>query len=136
MRIVLDTNVIVSGVFWRGKPFAILRAWAQGRLSDVGSPEILWEYERVLLEIAKHKVTADLEHWLTFLQDRIELIQPGREVKICRDPKDDMFLSCALAAHAVYIVSGDDDLLVLKAVEGIPILKAAAFHSMHPELFL
>jgi len=136
VRIVLDTNVIVSGVFWRGKPFAILRAWAQGRLSVVGSPEILWEYERVLLEVAKHKVTADLDHWLTFLQDRIELIQPGREVKLCRDPNDDMFLSCAVAAHAVCIVSGDDDLLVLKAVEGIPILKVAAFHSKHPDLFL
>lgn len=115
MRVVLDTNVVVSGVFWQGKPFAILRAWAQGRLTVVGSPEILWEYERVLLEVAKHKVTADLAHWLTFLQERLELIQPERELKLCRDPMDDMFLSCAVAAHAVCIVSGDDDLLVIGA---------------------
>lgn len=55
MRFVLDTNVVLSGMFWRGKPFAILSAWAQGRLTVVGSLEILWEYERVLLEVAKHK---------------------------------------------------------------------------------
>jgi putative PIN family toxin of toxin-antitoxin system len=135
VRVVLDTNIVVSGVFWRGKPFAILRAWAGGRLSVVGSPEILWEYERVLLEVAKGKVTTDLENWLTFLQDRIELLQPGRQIELCRDPMDDMFLSCAVAAHAACIVSGDQDLLVLKSVEGIPILNAAVFHSKHAGLF-
>lgn len=136
MRIVLDTNVLVSGVFWRGKPFGILRAWAQSRLTVVGSPEILWEYERVLLEVAKHKVTADMAHWLIFLQNRIELIQPVREVKLCRDPMDDMFLSCAVAGHAAYIVSGDNDLLALRTVEGIPILNVAAFRARHSDLFL
>lgn len=100
MRVVLDTNVIVSGVFWQGKPLAILRAWA-----------------------------------MTFLQDRIELIQPTREFKLCRDPMDDVFLNCAVAAQATCIVSGDEDLLVLKAVEGIPILKVAEFTVKHPDLF-
>ena len=52
MRIVLDTNGVVSGLFWGDKPLAILRAWAQGRMSIVGMPEILWEYERVLIEVA------------------------------------------------------------------------------------
>jgi len=135
VRVVLDTNIVVSAVFWGGKPLAILRAWAQGRLSIVGTPEILWEYERVLIEVAKRKVTADLAHWLTFLQDRIELIQPRNQVKLCRDPDDDMFLTCAVAAHVACIVSGDDDLLVLKNVVGIPILKAAAFHARYPSLF-
>ena len=135
MRVILDTNVVVSGVFWRGKPFAILRGWARGNFEVVGSPEILWEYERVLVEVAKHRVTADLAHWLTFIQDRLQLIQPQRELKLCRDPKDDMFLSCAVAANAVCIVSGDDDLLILKEVEGIPIFKVAAFHSKYPKLF-
>lgn len=135
MRVVLDTNIVVSGVFWRGKPFAILRAWAQGRLEVVGTPEILWEYERVLVDVAKKQLTDDLEHWLTFLQDRLELIQPQHVLKLCRDPNDDMFLSCAFAANAVCIVSGDDDLLVLKGVIGIPILKAVAFYAKYPKLF-
>lgn len=55
MRVVLDTNIVVSGVFWGGKPFAILRAWAQGRLEVVGTPEMLWEYERVLIEVRKSR---------------------------------------------------------------------------------
>lgn len=46
-----------------------------------------------------------------------------------------MFLTCAVAAHVACIVSGDDDLLVLKNVVGIPILKAAAFHAKYPKLF-
>lgn len=79
-------------------------------------------------------MTTDLDHWLTFLQDRLQLIQPQHELKLCRDPNDDMFLSCAFTANAVCIVSGDDDLLVLKEVIGIPILKVAAFHSKYSKL--
>ncbi len=56
-------------------------------------------------------------------------------MKLGRDPMDDMFLTCAVAVKAECIVSGDGDLLVLKKVVGIPILKAAAFHTRYPHLF-
>ena len=47
MRVVIDTNVFVSGVFWKGPPAEILRAWRAGRIEIVLSPEILDEYRRV-----------------------------------------------------------------------------------------
>ncbi len=134
MRVVLDTNIIVSGVFWGGRPLALLRAWAKGSVTVVGSPSILWEYERVLIEVARNRISQDLENWLTFIHNRLELVQPERELKICRDPMDDMFLSCAAAARVTYILSGDKDLLILNEIEGIPILNLANFLNRHQEL--
>jgi uncharacterized protein len=76
-----------------------------------------------------------VEHWLLFLHDRVRLIVPGRNIVLCRDPDDDKFLSCAVSANATWIVSGDKDLLTLKAIEGIPIIKPADFIKAHLPLF-
>ncbi len=127
MRIVLDTNVVASGIFWGGKPLEVLRAWRDGHFEVVASPEILWEYEQTLIRMGKGEITAPLQYWLDLLHDRVNLVQPGRLVKICRDPDDDKFLSCALQVRASCIVSGDKDLLTLGVVEGIEILNPAKF---------
>ena len=134
MRIVLDTNVVVSAVFWGGKPLDVLRAWVKGRFEVVASPEILWEYEQTLLDLSKENITPDLQYWLGMLNERVRLIQPHREIKLCRDPKDDKFLSCTFSGGVDYLVSGDRDLRVLKEIEGIEILPPAAFLRKHPEL--
>jgi uncharacterized protein len=135
VRVVLDTNVVVSAVFWGGIPLEILKAWAKGRLEVIASPEILWEYERTLVDLAKKHVSQDLLHWMAFLHDKIELIHPQRRLQLSRDPMDDMFLSCAVSENVICIVSGDNDLLVLKEVEGTPILKPAEFKRKYPKLF-
>lgn len=54
MRVILDTNVFVSGVFFSGPPHEILRAWREGRFQMVLSPEILEEYRRVGIDLARH----------------------------------------------------------------------------------
>jgi predicted nucleic acid-binding protein len=65
--------------------------------------------------------------FLSALINDAELIEITREVRACRDPKDDKFLELAACGSATHLISGDDDLLSLNPFEGIPILTAAAF---------
>ena len=59
MRVVLDTNVLMSGLFWRGKPAQVLEAWRDGRFELVISPEVYAEYERVGEELRSAKPGVD-----------------------------------------------------------------------------
>lgn len=56
-----------------------------------------------------------------------EIIEPVIHVEICRDPDDNKFLECAKDSHALYIVSGDKDLLVIKQFENVQIVTAKSF---------
>jgi len=128
--VVLDTNVLVSGIFWGGNPEQILIAWKAGRFEMVASPGILWEYEATLRDLGKG-MPDKVEAWIRMIHTHARLIMPRREVQICRDPNDDKFLSCALEAEAACIVSGDRDLSDMGKVETIPILKPADFVRRH-----
>lgn len=132
MRVVLDTNVIVSGALWRGHPATILNAWADNRFEAIASPEILEEYEETLLLIGKKIGRLDFaERWSLALRERIQLVEPVRKVKLCRDPDDDKFLSCAWAADAMYPVSGDKDLGVLERIGSTLIVAPGQFVREH-----
>ena len=61
------------------------------------------------------------------------IIEKNAAVNVCRDPKDNMFLECAIAANAYYLVSGDSDLLVLEKIKDIPIITVNQFFDAHPE---
>ena len=129
MKVVFDTNVVVSASFWRGAPFDCLAAWAQGRLEAVVSPAILAEYhetsEELRQEYSKHRYVA----WTEALTDAATLVFPiERASGATPDPHDEMILECALAAEVDVIVSGDKKhLLPLKRFRGIPILSPADF---------
>ena len=64
------------------------------------------------------------------LMQIVKLVEPVRKMKLCRDPKDDMFLECAVSSRSEYIVSGDDDLLSLKMVDDIRIVTAKRYLEM------
>lgn len=70
---------------------------------------------------------------LTPLINAMEIIEPITGVRVCRDPEDDKFLGCAKDARALYIVSGDKDLLVLSGYYGIQIVTARAFCEQYLE---
>ena len=119
MKVVLDTNVLVSGIFWDGPPRDILELWAKEQIEVVVSPLILEEYERLLTEM-QHKKPAGLsETWRGFIVRHSILIHPEGTFRLCRDPHDDKFLHCAVSAGAKALVSGDKDLLVLKRVSEV-----------------
>ncbi|HRZ13050.1 MAG TPA: PIN domain-containing protein [Kiritimatiellia bacterium] len=87
MRVILDTNVFVSGVFFSGPPYEILDAWRCGRLTLVMSPEILAEYERVGLELAAEFRAIDLAPFLELLAVKAEfVVAPPLPDQVCSDP--------------------------------------------------
>ena len=130
--VVLDTNVIVSGAMWRGNPSIILNAWADSLFEAVASPEILEEYEDILHEVGKKVGREDFaDRWILVIQERIRIVTPEREVTLCRDPDDNKFLSCALAADALFLVSGDKDLGVLEKIGSTRIVTPGVFVREH-----
>jgi putative PIN family toxin of toxin-antitoxin system len=132
MRAVLDTNVIVSATLIRGgNEDKILRAWLRGAFELVLSPEILEEIGRVLTydKLRRSRWMTDAEVVLlleTLAQEGV--VVPGTpRVRASRDPGDDKFLAAAVHAHARYVVTGDKDLLELKVLRGVRIVKPAHF---------
>lgn len=116
MRAVLDTNVLISGIFWSGSPSKILDAWTDEKFNIVVSEPILAEYSRVLKNFEKRKKRTDgiARSWILYIAQNSILVEVSKEFKICRDPFDDMFLECAVSGRAEYIISGDQDLLEVK----------------------
>lgn len=127
MKIVVDTNVLISGVFFGGYPRTILKSIVMKEISACASTDIINEYDEIVQEMIERKqghLNSDL---LAPLIQTLEIIEPQERIKASRDPDDDKFLECAKAAKALYIVSGDKDLLVLEKFESIEIITAKDF---------
>lgn len=125
MRVVLDTNVLISGIFWKGVPHSIVTAWVHGKFKVVISKHILDEYQAVLRRIdTKGQVT---ERWMSFVIENAHVVQDVRLVKFSRDSTDDVFLNTAIIGKADYLVSGDDDLLSLAGTSPVAILNPRTF---------
>jgi putative PIN family toxin of toxin-antitoxin system len=132
MRVVLDTNVVVSATLIRGKnEDRILRAWRRGAFELVLSPQILDEMGQVLFyERLQQRQWTTQEEIVALLQAFAQesILVSGRvAVKASRDPEDDKFLGAAVEGRARYVVSGDQDLLEMKAYRGIRIVRPAVF---------
>ncbi len=134
MKVILDTNVVVSGVFFGGVPGRILDAWAAGRLALVLSPEILAEYQRVGAELgAQHpEVTEAWEPILAHITIHATIVDaPPLSEPVSDDPADDMFLAAALAARTHVIVSGDKHLLRVSGWRDIVVYTPRQFYAQH-----
>lgn len=126
MRIVIDTNVLLSALLWRGTPHTLLELVRTEALVLITSPELLSEFADV---IQRPKFSGILQQAsrtpdrvLTELRRMAEIvISPPLPEPISRDPDDDAVLACAIAARVDVVVSGDDDLLALKQFQNIPI---------------
>src|SRR6266852_8358417 len=126
MKIVLDTNVLISGIFWKGVPGEILDYWTSDKIEIVVTEEILKEYIDIIQRMAPKDEDLS-KHWATFLQENAEIIMSVSNIKVCRDPDDDKFINCALSIGAAYIVSGDNDLLSVISIESINIITPSGF---------
>ena len=127
MRIVIDTNVVISGVFFGGTPRKVIEAVMNNRMTACANVEIVNEYAEIVEEMVARRQGSIQKDILFPFVSKLELFEPVADVQICRDPDDDKFISCALDSGSLYIVSGDKDLLDLKQVEGISIITAADF---------
>ena len=128
MRIVLDTNVLVSGIFFSGPPFQILQAWRDGNVQLVLSPEILEEYRRVSQSLKERFPEVDLSPVLDLIAANSDMVEaPVLSEPVCDDPDDDKFLACALASNTKVIVSGDKHLLKISGHRDIEVVKPGKF---------
>lgn len=130
MRLVLDTNVVVSALIWRGTTYQLLEA-VRRRTEMVqlfSSEALLVELDEVLNRQHLSKPLAAIGRTpievLADYAQAVEIVIPDHVPQVSRDPDDDQVLACAIAARADAIVSGDKDLLDLKNYQGIPILTA------------
>lgn len=136
MNIIIDTNVFISGIFWSGAPSNILKAWKNRKITLIASQEILDEYDRVSKALSKQYPKIDLSPFIELLAINSKIYTPLKlKEKISRDPDDDKFIACALAANVKIIISGDQDLLSIGEYKGINIIKPADFLKQQPHLF-
>jgi putative PIN family toxin of toxin-antitoxin system len=132
MKIVLDTNVLVSGIFFSGPPADILRAWSRGKFRLVLSPEILDEYTRVSTELADKFPDIDIRRILDLVVVRSEVCSPAAlPQQVCEDPHDDKFFAAALDSRAKIIISGDKHLLRVSGYQGVFVLTPRQFLAQH-----
>jgi putative PIN family toxin of toxin-antitoxin system len=124
IRVVLDTNVLVSALLFGGTLDRIIDKWKSGAVVPVFSQATFNEFRRVL-SYPKFALT-EMEIRLLIENEVLpyfDVVETKEEIRgVCHDPGDDIFLSCAVAAKADAIVSGDKDLLDLGSFRGIPII--------------
>ena len=128
MNVILDTNVLVSGIFFKGPPFQILLAWKNKKFKLITTHAILEEYKRVINELSEQfptvKVSGIIENIAinSVFSLSIILSEP-----ICSDIDDDKLFSAAIASKTKIIISGDKHLLDKSGYAGIMVVKPIDF---------
>ncbi len=125
-RVVPDTNIIISSVFWRGHPHEVIRRGILGKYQLVVSAEILDEVVdrlRNKFQFPEEGIQQLIDILLTYCQ----VVEPTSKFDVVRDKKDNKIIECAFDGKADYIVTGDSDLLELKNFRGIKIVTAREF---------
>ena len=127
MKIVIDTNVVISGVFFGGNPRKIIEKVVDGNFDAYATVEIIDEYMEIIDSMIEKKHVGLNKNTLYPLFLALKIIEKKSNIDVCRDPDDDKFIECAVDSKALYIVSGDKDLLDICEYEGIQIITAKEF---------
>jgi len=128
MKVILDTNVLLSGIFFGGTPGSVLDLWKRRKFKLVASPEILGEYAAASNELSRKFPEIDLSKILETISAHAEIyFSPPLDRPVCDDPADDKFLACAAVSSAEVIVTGDKALLRVEAFANTRILTARQF---------
>jgi putative PIN family toxin of toxin-antitoxin system len=131
MRVVLDTNIIISALLFRGKAGAMVPLWQSQQIKLLASGDMIREYARVLSYPKFHLEEKEIRELLN--EEILPFVTPitvtHTPAVIAKDPSDDKFLACAVMGRAEWIVSGDRHLLDLKSHHKIPIVDLAVFLS-------
>src|SRR3989338_8247037 len=127
MRVVLDTNILISALFWRGNPYNVV-------LNALKKKYVLYLSQEILNELGeklriKFKFPEDkIRNHIEILRENGKVTKPDVKLDIIReDPDDNKFLECAVSCNADFIVSGDKHLLKIKEFKGIKIVTAKQF---------
>ncbi len=131
MKVVLDSNVVISAIFWSGIPGKILEHWMQGRFQLLLSLEVFDEYQEIVERLAKKYALSSGSHVLNQIFMGAQLVDATDiQTPHCDDPDDVMFLRLAIAGRADYLVSGDKHLLKVGRFSGGSVVKPSFFLSL------
>ncbi|MEK6887722.1 MAG: putative toxin-antitoxin system toxin component, PIN family [Candidatus Aenigmatarchaeota archaeon] len=127
-KVVLDTNILISALGWKGKPNEVFGRVVSGEIELVTSDEQFNELVEVL-DYPKFQFTdIQKDRFKSLILEMATFVKPAEKIDaIKNDPDDNMILEAATAGNVVYVVSGDPDLLELKEFRGIKIVTAREF---------
>ena len=130
-----NTNIFISGTFWRGLPRRALHLAMRGKVEVVTCESLLDELRDVLTRPDKPFCLSakEADKVINKVRGYVRMVMPTRKVDVCRDPDDNLVIECALAGGAQYIVTGDPDLKVLRRFEEIEIVDVQTFVSLVEE---
>jgi putative PIN family toxin of toxin-antitoxin system len=128
MRVILDTNVFISGIFFSGPPSKILKAWGNHSFQIVLSQDILNEYQRVAEDLSFKFPAIDILPIIEQITIHAQFVDTQEvDIALCKDPDDDKFIECAIVGECKIIISGDKHLLKLSGYQGIIIMNPRNF---------
>ncbi|HSF76886.1 MAG TPA: putative toxin-antitoxin system toxin component, PIN family [Microcoleus sp.] len=128
MRVVIDTNILVSAAIAGRKPASVI-TWVinQPDYEWVVSEDILAEYQEVLSRRKLKLTDVQKERWLNLIQGSTTLIDVSIEIDFPRDQKDAKFIACALSANADFLITGDRDFTEVQSLENTLIISVSMF---------
>ena len=128
MKSVIDTNVFVSGIFWKGTSHKIINAWKERKFHLVNS---LRNIEELIIVLRDFKIGMSKElikEWVNLIIENSIIVDAFGKIKVVKDdPSDDKFIETAVCGKADYIVTQDKHLLDIKEFEGIKIVTPKDF---------
>lgn len=128
MRAVLDTNVVMSAIFFGGDPKAILRAAVAKRVELVATKAVISEYREIAERLHECHPAVSYRRPLAIFESVLKMVRPASlRGTVCRDRDDDAIIACALGGKAKIICSGDGDLLALDGYRGLEVLRPREF---------
>ena len=128
MKVVLDTNIFISGIHWPGPSGKVLISWFDDLFELVSSEEIVEEITRVLMNFKVPLSTTTINLWKNIILEKSIIVKPTEIISIVKeDPGDNKIIEAAVAGNANYIISIDKHLLKLKEFRNIKIIKPEDF---------
>ncbi len=129
MRVVIDTNVLISAIFWTGKPKQLLNRVRHDEITFVTSSDLLNELKEILMRRDKpfHLSDNEAEQVVETMRGMAEVVKVHSRVTVCHDEMDNKVLACAIDGKAEYIISGDIHLLGLGSFKSVRIMTVSDF---------
>lgn len=129
MRVVLDTNVFISGIFWEGNYSSqIIDLWRKGKIELICSVEMIEEFVNTLLSFKIKMPLTEIDSWKNLIIENSTIVDAIKDEQLVIEDKDDAkFIEAGITGEADYIISQDKHLLNIKEYKSIKILSPKQF---------
>ena len=128
MKVVLDTNIFISGIFWENNSSKIIDFWRQEKITLISSLPIIKELVKVLDDFKIRMPDEMIKQWKNVIIENAIIVYPKIKINLVKDdPDDNKFIEAAITGNAEYIISQDKHLLRIKKYKEIKILSPEQF---------